>query len=108
MVNRGFPRYAFTMRLHILGFGLTLALLLVASALCARQPATAPVVITVKDPSGAGIAQARVRIVPSPEMSTIKLQTNSEGHLALNLKPGSYALFVSMPGFKNATQHFDV
>ena len=77
-------------------------------ALCAQQVATAPVEISVNDPSGAGVAHARVRIVPSADDAGKRLETNEKGRLELALKAGSYALFVSAPGFREASQLFEV
>jgi hypothetical protein len=82
--------------------------LAVPVALCAQQVAPAPVEISVNDPSGAGVAHARVRIVPSPDDAGKKLETNEKGRLELALKAGSYALFVSEPGFREASQLFEV
>jgi hypothetical protein len=36
------------------------------------------------------------------------METDSKGRLALDLKAGGYALFVSLAGFKNLAAHFDV
>jgi hypothetical protein len=73
----------------------------------AQQTSTVPVTIVVTDPSGAGVPTANVRVVPAPDPS-FKLQTDSKGRLALNLKPGGYALFVSLLGFRKVVTHFDV
>jgi len=36
------------------------------------------------------------------------METDSKGRLSLDLKPGGYALFASLAGFKNLATHFDV
>jgi len=64
------------------------------SALLAQQVAITPVAITpvvisVKDPSGAGVPHALVRVVPAPD-PTLKLETDSNGIVSLNLKPGGF------------------
>jgi hypothetical protein len=71
------------------------------------QQATAFVVITVADPSGAGIPHASVRVIPAPDPAA-KLETNDKGQLALDLKLGGYALFVQSQGFKALINHFEV
>lgn len=81
-------------------------IVLISVSLAAQQ-AAAPVVITVADPSGAGIPHATLRVVPAPDL-TPKMETNDKGQLALDLKPGGYALFVQSPGFKSLTTHFEV
>src|ERR1035438_10215859 len=72
----------------------------------AQQAATTPVVIAVTGPTGAGVAHAQLRIVPSP--SSAKQETDNKGKISLTLKPGGYALFVRMSGFKVSATHFDV
>jgi hypothetical protein len=94
------------MRAKSLRFILVLAVVLSAS-IVAQQSATTPVVIVVNDPSGAGILGANIRVVPAPD-PTPKMETDSKGKLALNLKPGGYALFVRCQGFKSFDTHFDV
>jgi hypothetical protein len=46
-------------------------------------------------------------VIPAP-LATSKLETNDKGQLALDLKPGGYAIFVNVPGFKTAMTHLDV
>lgn len=77
-------------------------------ALCAQQLAPARVEISVNDPSGAGVAHARVRIVPSPDDAGKKLETDEQGRLELALQTGSYALFVSQAGFREGSELFEV
>jgi hypothetical protein len=81
--------------------------LLLSSALAAQHIAPVAVTIRVTEPTGSGVAHALLRIVPAPEASS-KLETDNRGELALELKPGGYAIFVSIPGFKNAVAHLEV
>jgi len=74
----------------------------------AQQAATAPVSIRVTDPRGTGVAHVMMRIVPSPDPAPAKMETDEKGQLALDLKTGSYALFVSAPGFKSVAMHVEV
>lgn len=99
----------------LLGLGVALmapvALRAQQAATASAQPAsaaTAAVDILVNDPTGAGVAHAGVRIVPSPDDAGKKLETDEKGRLELKLKAGSYALFVSEAGFKEASQLFEV
>jgi hypothetical protein len=82
--------------------------LFVPGALCAQQAATSPVSIRVTDPVGSGVAHAMIRIVPSPDPAPAKMETDEKGQLAVDLKTGGYALFVSAPGFKSVAMHIDV
>jgi hypothetical protein len=73
-----------------------------------QPPTTTPVIIRVSDQTGAGIARAQVRLVPSPDQAPAKLETDDHGQLSLNLKTGGYALFVSAQGFTKDARHIDV
>ena len=87
---------------------LTLAVVFSISLfLSAQQSATVPVVIVVTDPSGAGAARAQIRVIPAPNPAP-KMETDDKGRLALELKPGGYALFALLGGFKELVTHFDV
>ncbi len=90
-------RYALTMRAKNLS--LVAGLLLIFSTLAAQQAATTPVVIRVTDPSGAGVLHIPVRVIPSSDAAT-KMETDGKGQLALDLKPGGYAVFARAAGFK--------
>jgi hypothetical protein len=82
--------------------------LFVPSASCAQQAGTSPVSIRVTEPTGMGVAHAMIRIVPSPDPAPPRMETDEKGQLALELKTGGYALFVSAPGFKSVAMHIDV
>jgi len=96
------------MRYKSIGIGLLAIVLLAPYALRSQQAVTRPVTISVSDQTGAGIAHAPVRIVPGPDGNVAKLETDDKGHLALNLKAGSYAVFIYVPGFKKGNLRFDV
>ncbi len=55
-----------------------------------------------------GVAHAVIRIVPSPDPAPPKMETDEKGQMAVDLKTGGYALFVSAPGFKSVAMHIDV
>ena len=101
-------RYASAMRAQIVRLGMLLAALVALPPVWAQLAATKPVTITVTDPTGAGVAHAKIRLVPTPDSAPAKLETDDHGHLSLSMQPGSYAVFVSAQGFKKATLHFDV
>ncbi|MGA9494508.1 MAG: carboxypeptidase regulatory-like domain-containing protein [Terriglobales bacterium] len=91
--------------------GLLCCALLIPAPLVPRAEVsvTTPVVIIrVTDPTGVGVAHARIRLVPSPENAPAKMDTDDKGQLSINLKTGPYALFVTAAGFKKATQHIDI
>jgi hypothetical protein len=89
--------------------GVTLfGILFLPGALLAQQAATSPVSIRVTEPTGMGVAHAVIRIVPSPDPTPAKMETDEKGQLALELKTGGYALFVSAPGFKSVAMHIEV
>jgi hypothetical protein len=96
------------MRAQIMRRWLLVVASLIVSPVWAQQAATRAVTISVSDPTGANVPHAQVRLVPAPNSAAAKLETDSQGHLSLGLKPGTYALFVSAQGFKNATLRFDV
>jgi len=88
-------------------FALCMALAL-TPRLGAQEPVRTAVLIHVTDPSGQSVSHASVRIVPGAEDSHEKLETDDKGRIALQLKPGNYAIFVTVPGFRKATEHFEV
>jgi hypothetical protein len=78
------------------------------AAMAVPQAATSLVSIRVTDPSGAIIPHVAIRIVPSPDPTQAKMETDETGQFSLNLSTGSYALFVEARGFKSAATHIDV
>jgi hypothetical protein len=80
----------------------------VPGVLRAQQPDTARVSIRVTDPAGAAVVKVPIRIVPSPDPASGKTATDEGGQVALDLKPGGYALFVERPGFKSVATHIEV
>lgn len=88
------------MRSQIYIAGLLAIALFVPSAALSQQAATRPVTIQVNDQSGAPVPHAQILLVPAPDPAPANLETDEEGNLSLNLKAGTYALFVSERGFK--------
>jgi hypothetical protein len=84
------------------------AALLIPFQAFAQQAATLPVSIRVTEPTGMGVAHAVIRFVPSPDPAPAKVETDEKGQLAVELKTGGYALFVSAPGFKSVAMHIEV
>jgi len=58
------------------------------------------VTIEVTEPTGGGVPHAEVRFSPPPEDRPGQLETDINGKLTLNLKPGGYTLVLARPGFK--------
>jgi hypothetical protein len=81
---------------------------LLPGSLCGQQAATSPVSIRFRDPTGAGVPHAVIRLVPSPDPAPVKMETDGKGQLAVDLKPGGYALFTSAPGSTSVAMHIDV
>jgi hypothetical protein len=96
------------MRSRILSIGVLASAFFIHSPLLAQQPTTRPVTVVVNDQAGAGIAHAQIHLVPAPDTPTAKMETDAHGHLSLNLKPGTYALFVSAQGFKEVAPQIEI
>jgi hypothetical protein len=96
------------MRSQILALGLFGLMLLAPPKVWAQQRATAPVTIHVSDQIGTPIPGAQIRLGPPSDPAPKKLETDLQGNLALNLKPGGYVLFISQGGFKNWSERIYV
>ena len=97
------------MRWQIFNIAVLAVASLVHSPLLAQQATSRPVTITVHDPTGAAIAHAQINLVRAPDPPPpAKMETDAEGHLSLSLKPGTYAVFVSAPGFKAAAPQIEI
>jgi hypothetical protein len=101
-------RYASTMRSQILVIVLLGITLLAPLKTWAQEPATATVTIRVTDQVGTPILGAQIRLGPVSDPTAIKLQTDSQGDVSLDLKPGGYPLVVSDPGFKTWSERIYV
>lgn len=84
------------------------AVVFAAAVLIAQQAATTPVIIRVRDQTGAVIAHAQIKLAPSSEETARKLETDDHGQVGLNLKAGGYALSVSAQGFKTWSERIFV
>ena len=79
----------------------SLALALCSVAGIYAQSTLGVVVGTVKDPSGAVLANAAVQLTNTGENTTRDGQTTAEGSFEFqNVKPGVYAVKISAPGFR--------
>jgi hypothetical protein len=96
------------MRWQIFDIAVLAAALLVHAPLLAQQATSRPVTITVHDQAGTGIEHAQIHLLPAPDRPTAKMETDAQGQLSLQLKPGTYVLFVSAPGFKEAAPHIEI
>jgi hypothetical protein len=71
-------------------------------------PVAPAVVIQVKDPSGAAIPKAQVRVAPMPEKMPERMQTDDNGELAMQLSAGTHELVVMCAGFKTFSSQIEV
>jgi hypothetical protein len=101
-------RYAFAMPTINARWGLLAALLVIPLCLLGQLAETNAVVVVVSDPSGAGMSQAQIEVLPRPENCPQKVRTNDKGHASLNLKSGEYVLSVTAPGFTTAGESLRV
>jgi hypothetical protein len=108
VANRGPSSYPHVVRLKKISFTLLSAVLFVITELPAQEATKTQVTINVTDPTGSRVANAQVRLIPSPAGGTVKLTTDDKGRLSLELKPGGYGLFVTDPGFKSFVTHLEV
>jgi hypothetical protein len=68
---------------------------------------TTSIVLSVKDQSGAAVANAHVQIVPPPDNIGKNLATDGDGKLSLGVPPGNYDLRVESSGFMTATKRIE-
>ena len=95
------------MRAPNLRIGLLCCVLFIP-ALLAQQGTTTSVAIRVTDQTGAVIPHAQVRLVPAPDPTPPKLETDDHGEIWINLKAGAYNLSVSAQGFRKDTRRTTV
>jgi len=105
-------RIAETGRVHLpshLRVGLVL-LLLIASTWLSSQTNTGTIISgTIKDPSGAVIASARIEITGGDLAQPVVLSSDSVGNFSSpELKPGSYSLRVTRDGFEPLVKSVDL
>jgi outer membrane receptor protein involved in Fe transport len=86
---------------------MTRKLLLLLGALCAfafqagAQSTYGVILGNVKDPTGAAISRAKVKITQTDENASREAETNDEGAYEFqNVEPGPYLVTVTSPGFK--------
>jgi hypothetical protein len=101
-------RYTFAVCARLKFFLLSFACGILCASGAAQTRPTAPVIIKVADPSGAGVAGAHVRVIPSPDPPLAAMETDNKGELPLNLKVGGHGVFVSAQGFKSSIEHIEV
>lgn len=94
--------------LILVAVAFSLALFSFSFSLAAQEPAASLLSIHVTDPTGSPVAHASIRLFPVPDPAPAKMETDNKGELAIYLKPGGYALFVSCAGFKSVSAHIDV
>src|SRR5215475_9810236 len=79
--------------------------LLASVGVCAQGPTTGRITGTVKDPNDAVIAGAVVSVVSCDTRYPQQAKTNEDGYYSVQfLRPGSYDVRVSAPGFATKTE----
>jgi hypothetical protein len=73
----------------------------------AQQSEPTHVAVVVNDSEGAVIAQARIQFTVGSN-SVAEATTDKLGQLTVDLKPGSYTLSISSPGFKRYARQIEV
>jgi hypothetical protein len=96
------------MRSRIFSIILLVIAPLVQGTVLAQQATTRPATIVVNDQMRAVIAHAKIRVTPAPDPAPANTETDDQGRLSLNLRPGSYTLFVSSVGFSKFSQHIEI
>jgi len=89
-----------------------LLLLVIAATVLRAGPAWAAlgsIAGTVRDPQGAPVAGAAVRLAESSSEFRAETVSNAQGRYTFaNLETGAYTLSVSLPGFKTTTQSITI
>jgi len=77
-----------------------LSVLLIALAVAPQPPAPSEVTGIVRDPSGAAVRDADVKLIAPQQRVAAAARTGDEGTFTLTVKePGDYLVVVSAPGF---------
>ncbi len=100
--------YPSGMRLRLIWLVLLAIAAIGTGPVWSQQAATRTVTIHVSDQKGARVTGAQVRCVPAPAAAPARIETDNQGNLSLDLKPGSYSVTVSAQGFKTAAKQVDV
>lgn len=89
---------------------LALGMLLFVAPLAQAQFDSASVLGTIRDPSGATVASASVKLLDLAKGITVTRQTDGDGNYEFtNVQPGEYSIAVTAPGFEKAqTDRFTV
>ena len=89
--------------------GSVLLILLLISAPVRAQDATAVLSGTVRDPSGKGVANARISVTNAATGQSVNALTDAAGaYEARDLAPGDYEVSVSAAGFRTVVQRVTI
>ena len=89
--------------------GVLCLLLFAIPALCSAQTGVSHIVITAEDDySGKPVWNALIRLTPPPNPVPKDMETNEQGTLALNLKPGTYRLNATRVGYFDFVKQIEV
>jgi hypothetical protein len=79
-----------------------------AGAIAAYGQQAVPVTVEVKDPSGAVVPKAEIKLAPQPNGLTGPVETDSQGKATIAIDPGTYDMRVIARGFPVTTEHLSV
>jgi Carboxypeptidase regulatory-like domain/Oxidoreductase molybdopterin binding domain len=100
-----YSRYARRMHRLISAVAILCLLSLPALAFPAAQTGLAHILVSAQDSTGKPVWNAQIQLTPAPNPLPKNMETNEQGTLALNLKPGTYRLNATRVGyFDFATQ----
>jgi PEGA domain len=81
---------------------------IMVAAFAQSSERTTQVTFEVKDPTGAMVANADVRICPGPKNVPIYRQTTETGQVRIELAPGGYEISILHPWFLKFSRRIDV
>jgi hypothetical protein len=76
--------------------------------LAGAQTTAVPLYIKAIDQAGEKIQGVQIELVPSPDVALSNMITNEVGAVSLNLKPGSYRLTATRPGYFDFSTDIEV
>jgi hypothetical protein len=101
-------RYARRMHRPISAIAILCLLSFPTLALPAAQTGLAHILVSAEDSTGKPVWNAEIQLTPAPNPLPKNMETNEQGTLALNLKPGTYRLKATRVGYFDFATQIDV